>query len=152
MNLTVIKSFECLVPKDLKDVTGPLLDLLRFAYRANGSAEDAVKLGPHFIRHHFDHLMPNSRILWALPPLPQTPSIRSLPSLVEHQPPDCPATAGEAGEHLLIKNHPPWAFPEVCCLSTPLLHECTSVDPSVKLLEFTDDPSLIDKTFGIAFY
>ncbi len=40
-----IKSFERLVLAHLKDSTGPLLDPLQFAYRANRSVVDAVNMG-----------------------------------------------------------------------------------------------------------
>ncbi len=44
-----MKSFERLVLAYLKDITGPLLDPLQFAYRANRSLDDAVNMGLHFI-------------------------------------------------------------------------------------------------------
>ncbi len=40
-----MKSFERLVLAHLKDSTGPLLDPLQFAYRANRSVDDAVNMG-----------------------------------------------------------------------------------------------------------
>ncbi|KAK0131347.1 hypothetical protein N1851_033958 [Merluccius polli] len=42
----VMKSFERLVLAHLKDITGPLLDPLQFAYWANRSVDDAVNIGP----------------------------------------------------------------------------------------------------------
>ncbi len=50
----VMKSFEKLVLAYLKDITGPLLDPLQFAYRANRSVDDAVNMGLHFILQHLD--------------------------------------------------------------------------------------------------
>ncbi|KAK3507233.1 hypothetical protein QTP70_011916 [Hemibagrus guttatus] len=44
----VMKSFERLVLADLKNITGPLLDPLQFAYRANRSVDDAVNMGLHY--------------------------------------------------------------------------------------------------------
>ncbi len=41
----VMKSFEKLVLAHLKDITGPSLDPLQFAYRANRSVDDAVNMG-----------------------------------------------------------------------------------------------------------
>ncbi len=41
----VTKSFEKLVLAYLKDITGPLLDPLKFAFRANRSVDDAVNMG-----------------------------------------------------------------------------------------------------------
>ncbi len=38
----------------LKDITGPLLDPLQFAYRANRSVDDAVNMGLHYVLQHLD--------------------------------------------------------------------------------------------------
>ncbi|KAM9834742.1 probable RNA-directed DNA polymerase from transposon X-element isoform X11 [Syngnathus typhle] len=57
----VTKSFERLV---LKDVTGPLLDPLQCAYRANRSVDDAVNRGLHYILHHLDTPGMYTRILF----------------------------------------------------------------------------------------
>ncbi len=51
-----MKSFERLVLAYLKDTTGPLLDPLQFAYRANRSVDDAVNMGLHYILQHLDLL------------------------------------------------------------------------------------------------
>ncbi len=48
------KSFERLVLAHLKDSTGPLLDPLQFAYRANRSVDNAVNMGLHYILQHLD--------------------------------------------------------------------------------------------------
>ncbi len=50
----ITKSFERLVLAYLKDITGPLLDPLQFAYRANRSVDDAVNMRQHFILQHLD--------------------------------------------------------------------------------------------------
>ncbi|KAK3505617.1 hypothetical protein QTP70_004731 [Hemibagrus guttatus] len=50
----VMKSFEILVLAYLKNITGPLLDPLQFAYRENRSVDDAVNMGLHFILQHLD--------------------------------------------------------------------------------------------------
>ena len=50
----VMKSFERLVLTHLKGITGPLLDPLQFAYRANMSVDDAVNMGLHYILQHLD--------------------------------------------------------------------------------------------------
>ncbi|XP_061610528.1 opsin-5 isoform X3 [Phyllopteryx taeniolatus] len=47
----VMKSFERIMLDHLKTVTGPLLDPLQFAYRANRSADDAVNMGLFFLEH-----------------------------------------------------------------------------------------------------
>ena len=60
----VMKSFERLVLAHLKDITGPLLDPLQFAYRANRSVDDAVNMGLHYILQHLDRLGTYARILF----------------------------------------------------------------------------------------
>lgn len=59
-----MKSFERLVLSHLKDITGPLLDPLQFAYRANRSVDDAVNMGLHYILHHLDSPGTYARILF----------------------------------------------------------------------------------------
>ncbi len=59
-----MKSFERLVLAYLKDTTGPLLDPLQFAYRANRSVDDAVNMGLHFILQHLDRPGTYVRILF----------------------------------------------------------------------------------------
>ncbi len=44
-----MKSFERLVLAYLKDITGPSLDPLQFAYRAIRSVNDAVNMGLHYV-------------------------------------------------------------------------------------------------------
>ncbi|KAI2648571.1 putative RNA-directed DNA polymerase from transposon BS [Labeo rohita] len=60
----VIRSFERLVLAYLKDITGPLLDPLQFAYRANRSVDDAVNMGLHYILQHLDKPGTYARILF----------------------------------------------------------------------------------------
>ncbi|KAK3561781.1 hypothetical protein QTP86_014205, partial [Hemibagrus guttatus] len=60
----VMKSFERLVLAYLKDITGPLLDPLQFAYRANRSVDDAVNRGLHYILQHLDKPGTYARILF----------------------------------------------------------------------------------------
>ncbi len=59
-----MKSFEKLVLAYLKDITGPLLDPLQFAYRANRSVDDAVNMGLHYIPQHLDRPGTCVRILF----------------------------------------------------------------------------------------
>ncbi len=59
-----MKLFERLVLAYLKDTTGPLLDPLQFAYRANRSVDDAVNMGLHFILQHLDRPGTYVRILF----------------------------------------------------------------------------------------
>ncbi|KAI2648520.1 putative RNA-directed DNA polymerase from transposon BS [Labeo rohita] len=60
----IMKSLEKLVLAYLKDITGPLLDPLHFAYRANRSVDDAVNMGLHFILQHLDRPGTYVRILF----------------------------------------------------------------------------------------
>ncbi len=60
----VMKSFEKLVLAHLKDITGPLLDPLQFAYRANRSVDDAVNLGLYYVLQHQDRPGAYVRILF----------------------------------------------------------------------------------------
>ncbi|KAK3533985.1 hypothetical protein QTP70_035008, partial [Hemibagrus guttatus] len=46
------------------DITGPLLDSLQFAYRANRSVDDAVNMGLHYILQHLDKPGTYARILF----------------------------------------------------------------------------------------
>ncbi len=61
-----MKSFErlFLAYLKLKDITGPLLDPLQFAYRANRSVDDAVNMGLHFILQRLDRPGTYVRILF----------------------------------------------------------------------------------------
>ncbi len=48
----------------LKDITGPLLDPLQFAYRANRSVDGAVNMGLHYVLQHLDRPGAYVRILF----------------------------------------------------------------------------------------
>ncbi len=67
----VMKSFERLVLAHLKDITGPLLDPLQFAYRANRSVDDAVNMG--IALHPPTSRQRQGSCLWTSAPL-STPS------------------------------------------------------------------------------
>lgn len=49
LTYVVMKSFERLVLANLKDITGPLLDPLQFAYRTHSSVDDTINIGPNYI-------------------------------------------------------------------------------------------------------
>ncbi|KAK3561940.1 hypothetical protein QTP86_019065, partial [Hemibagrus guttatus] len=119
----VMKLFERLVLAYLKDITGPL----QFAYRANRSMDDAVNMGLHYI-------------------LQQTRDLCKDPVL-DHQLPDRQAAASEAGKPHINTHTISTGAPQGCVLS-PLLfslytNDCNSKHPSVKLLKFADDTTVI---------
>ncbi len=60
----VMKSFEKLVLAHLKDIAGPSLDPLQFAYRANRSVDDAVNMELHYVLQHLDRPGAYVRILF----------------------------------------------------------------------------------------
>ncbi len=133
----VIKSFERLVLAYLKACTRPLLDPLQFAYRANRSMDDAVNMGLHFILQNLDRpgtyvRIPTSISQWITSFLTDRQQVVRLGKL--------------SSSTRTIST----GAPQGCVLS-PLLfslytNDCTSKDPSVKLLKFADDTTLIGLT------
>uniref|UniRef100_A0A8C1D980 Reverse transcriptase domain-containing protein n=1 Tax=Cyprinus carpio carpio TaxID=630221 RepID=A0A8C1D980_CYPCA len=156
----VMKSFEKLVLAYLKDITGPLLDPLQFAYQANRSVDDAINMGLHFILQHLDKTGTYVRILFVdfssafntiIPPALQTKLTQlSVPSsicqwitsfLTDRQ------QLVRLGKFMSNSCSTNTGAPQGCVLS-PLLfslytNDCTSKDPSVKLLKFADDTTVI---------
>ncbi|KAL0173630.1 hypothetical protein M9458_029598, partial [Cirrhinus mrigala] len=156
----IMKSLEQLVLTYLKDITGPLFDPLQFAYRANRSVDDAVNLGLHFILQHLDRPGTYMRILFVdfssafntiILTLLQTKLNRlSVPSSISQW-----ITSFLTDRQQLVRmgtlmsssRTTNTGAPQGCVLS-PLLfslytNDCTSKDPSVKLLKFADDTTLI---------
>ncbi|KAK3535797.1 hypothetical protein QTP70_021110 [Hemibagrus guttatus] len=156
----VMKSFERLVLAYLKNITGPLLDPLQFAYRANRSVDDAVNMGLHFILQHLDKSGTYMRLLFVdfssafntiMPTLLQNKLTQlSVPSSICQW-----ITSFLTDRHQLVKLGKfksnscttSTGAPQGCVLS-PLLfslytNDCTSTDPSVKLLKFADDTTVI---------
>ncbi len=155
-----LKSFEKLVLAYLKDITGPLLEALQFAYRANRSVDDAVNMGLHFILQYLDRPGTYVRTLFVdfssalntiIPTLLQTKLTQlSVPSsicqwitsfLTDRQ------QLVRLGIFMSNSRLPNTSAPQWCVLS-PLLfflytNDCTSKDPSVKLLKFADNTTLI---------
>ncbi|KAK3553460.1 hypothetical protein QTP70_003505 [Hemibagrus guttatus] len=155
-----MKSFERLVLTYLKNITGPLLDPLQFAYRANRSVDDAVNMGLHFILQHLDKSGTYVRLLFVdfslafntiIPTLLQTKLTQlSVPSSI------CQSiTSFLTDRHQLVKLGKFTSYsrttstgaPQGCVLS-PLLfslytNDCTSTDLSVKLLKFADNTTVI---------
>ncbi len=162
MTLTsvIMKSFDKMVLAHLKDITGPLLDPFQFAYRANRSVDDAVNMGLYYILQHLYRPGAYVRILFVdyssafntiisnllLPKLTQL----SVPSSV------CKWITSflrdrqqrvRLGKYTSSTRTISTGAPQGCVLS-PLLfslytNDCTSEDPSVKLLKFADDTTLI---------
>ncbi len=156
----VMKSFERLVLAYLKASTGPLLDPLQFAYRANRSVDDAVNMGLHFTLQHLDRPGTYVRILFVdfssafntiIPDTLQNKLTQlSVPTsvcqwinsfLTDRQ------QLVRLGKISSSTRTTSTGAPQGCVLS-PLLfslytNDCTSKDPSVKLLKFADDTTLI---------
>ncbi|KAI2667828.1 putative RNA-directed DNA polymerase from transposon BS [Labeo rohita] len=156
----VMKSFERLVLAYLKDITGPLLDPLQFAYRANRSVDDAVNMGLHYILQHLDKPGTYARILFVdfssafntiIPDILQNKlSQLSVPTSICQW-----ITSFLRDRQQLVRlgkltsgtRTISTGAPQGCVLS-PLLfslytNDCTSKDPSVKLLKFADDTTVI---------
>ncbi|KAI2647223.1 putative RNA-directed DNA polymerase from transposon BS [Labeo rohita] len=156
----VMKSFERLVLACLKDITGPLLDPLQFAYRANRSVDDAANMGLHYILQDLDKPGTYARILFVdfssafntiIPDILQNKlSQISVPTsicqwitsfLTDRQ------QLMRLGKLTSGTRTISTGAPQGCVLS-PLLfslytNDCTSKDPSVKLLKFADDTTVI---------
>ncbi len=156
----VMKSLERLVLAYLKDITRPLLDPLQFAYRANRSVDDAVNMGLHYILQHLDKSGNYARILFVdfssafntiMPDLLSDKLTQlSVPTsicqwitsfLTDRQ--QLVRLGKLTSRTLTIST----GAPQGCVLS-PLLfsiytNDCTSKDPSVKLLKFADDTTVI---------
>nr|XP_049610271.1 uncharacterized protein LOC125988694 isoform X1 [Syngnathus scovelli] len=60
----VMKSFERLVLSHLKDIMGPLLGPLQFAYWANRSVDDVVNMALYYILHHLNTPGTYARIMF----------------------------------------------------------------------------------------
>ncbi len=155
-----MKSFERLVLAYLKDITGPLLDPLQFAYRANRSVDDAVNMGLHFILQHLDRPGTYVRILFVdfssafntiitdtlqnkLTQLSVPTSVcQWINSFLTDRQQSVMLGKFTSNTHTISTG-----APQGCVLS-PLLfslytNDCTPKDPSVKLLKFADNTTLI---------
>ncbi|KAK3531948.1 hypothetical protein QTP86_001831 [Hemibagrus guttatus] len=124
----VMKSFERLVLAYLKNITGPLLDPLQFAYRANSSAFNTII--PTLLQTKLTQLsVPSSICQWI------TSFLTNRHQLVK------------LGKFKSNSRTTSTGAPQGCVLS-PLLfslytNDCTSTDPSIKLLKFADDTTVI---------
>ncbi len=155
-----MKSLERLVLAYLKDITRPLLDPLQFAYRANRSVDDAVNMGLHYILQHLDKPGNYGRILFVdfssafntiMPDLLSDKLTElSVPTsicqwitsfLTDRQ------QLVRLGKLTTRTLNISTGAPQGCVLSSLLYslytNDCTSKDPSVKLLKFADDTTVI---------
>ncbi len=156
----VMKSLERLVLTYLKDITRPLLDPLQFAYRANRSVNDAVNMGLHYILQHLDKPGNYARILF----VDFSSAFNTImPDLLSHKLTQLSVLTsicqwitsfltdrqqlvrlGKLTSRTLTIST---GTPQGCVLS-PLLfslytNDCTSKDPSVKILKFADETTVI---------
>ncbi len=156
----VMKSFEKLVLAHLKDITGPSLDPRQFAYRGNRSVDDAVNMGLHYVLQHLDRPGAYVRILFVDFSSAFNTIIpnRLLPKLTQLSVPTSVCqwiTSFLTDRQQLVRLGKfssstcsiSTGAPQGCVLS-PLLfslytNDCTSKDPSVKLLKFADETTLI---------
>ncbi len=148
----VMKSFERLVLAYMKASTGPLLEPLQFAYRANRSVDDAVNMGLNFILQHLDRPGTYVRILLvefsftfsAIIPdtlhnkLAQLSVCQWITSFLTDR-----QQLVRLGKYTSSTHTISTGAPQVCVLS-PLLfclytNDYTSKDPSVKLLKFANN-------------
>ncbi len=152
---------ERLVLAYMKDTTGPLLEPLQFAYRENRSVDDAVNMGLPFILQQLDRPGTYVRILFVdfssafntiIPSLLQPKLTQlSVPTsvcqwiisfLTDRQ------QVVRLGKFSSSTRTISIGAPQGCVLPTalhPLVYtnNCTSKDPSVKLLKFADDTTVI---------
>ncbi len=155
-----MKSFERLVLSYLKSSTGLLLDPLQFVYRANRSMDDAVKMGLHFILQHLDRPGTYVRILFVdfssdfntiipdtlLHKLSQlsgpTSICQWITSFLADRQQEVRLGKFSSNTYLISTGAPQGCVfsPLLLCLYT---YDCTTKDPSVKLLKFADDTTMI---------
>ncbi len=138
-----MKLFERMVLAYLKASTGPLLDPLQFAYRTNRSVDDAVNMGLHFILQHLERPGTRVRILF----VDFSYAFNTIiPDTLQNKLTDRQQVVRlrkcSSSTHTISTG-----APQGCVLS-PLLfslytNDCTSKDPSIKLLMFADNTTLI---------
>ncbi|KAL0173244.1 hypothetical protein M9458_033555, partial [Cirrhinus mrigala] len=135
----VMKSFEKLVLAYLKDITGPLLDPLQFAYRANRDLCEDPVCGLQFgLQHHYSFTPPHQ----TKPTFCPTSICQWITSFLTDR-----QQLVRLGKFTSSSRTTNTGAPQGCVLS-PLLfslytNDCTSKDPSVKLLKFADDTTVI---------
>ncbi len=140
----VMKSFEKMVLAHLKDITGPLLYPLQFAYRVNRSVDDAVNMGLHYVLQHLDFssafntIIPNL-LLPKLSRLSMPTSIcQRINSFLADRQQLVRLEKYTSSTHTISTGGP-----QGFVLSPQLSSLYTYKDPFVKLLKFADNPTLI---------
>ena len=155
-----MKVMERLVLAHLKSITDPALDPLQFAYRANRSTEDAVNMALHYILQHLDTAATYARILF----VDFSSAFNTiLPHILERQLSQLRVPVStckwitdfltnrtqrvKLGSCISSSRSTSTGSPQGCVLSPALFtlytNSCTSLDPSVKLLKFADDTTLV---------
>ncbi|KAI5610921.1 gastrula zinc finger protein XlCGF28.1-like [Silurus asotus] len=161
----VTKIFKQLVLAHLMKVTEQLLDSLQFDYQANRSVDDTVNMGLHYILQHFDCPGTYARILF----VDFSSALNTINSGILHSkllkltilPAICQwITSFLTGRKQQMRlgdissgiQTVSTGTPQGCVLS-PLLfslymNDCTSSNPTVKLLKFADETKLIELQDG----
>ncbi len=155
-----MKLIKKLVLAHLKDIIGPSLDPLQFANRAKRSVDNAVNMGLHYVLQHlespgtyvrtlfvdfssaFNTIIPN-RILPKLAQLSMPTAVCQWITsfLTDRQ------QIVRLGKYTSSTRTISTGAPRRCVLSPMLFslytNDCTYKDPSVKLLKFADNTTLI---------
>ena len=154
-----MKVFERVVLQHLKEATEGKLDPMQFAYRANRSVDDAVALGLHHVLKHLESFRTYARILFidfssAFNTIPPNRLFQKLLDMGVHtslcrwvldflSDRTQRVKVGELVSSPLTLNV---GAPQGCVLSPSLFslytNDCTSKDPSVKMIKFSDDTTL----------
>ncbi len=156
----VMKLIKKLVLAHLKDIIGPSLDPLQFANRANRSVDDAVNMGLHYVLQHLESPGTYVRTLFVdfssafntiipnllLPKLAQLFVPTSIYQWINSFLTDRQQIV-RLGKYTSSTRTISTGAPRRCVLS-PLLfslytNDFTYKDPSVKLLKFADNTTLI---------
>ncbi len=131
---------------------------LQFAYRAKRSVDDAVNMGLHYVLLHLEKTGMYARILF----VDFSSAFKTIiPNLILHKLTQLSVPTSvcqritsfltdrqQAGKiHIQHPYDQHWSSSGLCSLSPPLFslytNDCTSKDPSVMLLEFAEDTTLI---------
>ena len=155
-----MKVFERLVLDRLKEATKGKLDSMQFAYRANRSVDDAVALGLHHVLQHLESSGTYARILFidfssafnTIPPHRlfqklidmgvDTSLCRWVLDFLSNR-----TQRVRIGERVSMPLTLNVGAPQGCVLSPSLFslytNDCVSNEPSVKMVKFSDDTTLI---------